>query len=275
MVSNNREQLLFHAVTFDNNRSTAAVSSPLSRTSASEPLLGHYHDEESNDEDYANDFNIIRQKTSPSGTLSTCSQGNNPDDAIIFRRLKLATLAIGMMVGIVIQFSTLGVNFLVMNQWGGGVDDDVLSSKSSLQQKQQVALIFSLVWSIITSAVAIFILACLRKLVQKSYFSTLEKKTPDAILEEMMLQLECRFVVGALIGVCTAWSITDALMGMSKQIILSLVILAFALAWCRIIMSFLAVSSNDPPSSSRYPACHRRTTTRSILTPTTSEIPIV
>jgi hypothetical protein len=48
--------------------------------------------------------------------------------------------------------------------------------------------------------------------------------------------MECRFVVGALVGVCMAWAATDVVLGMSGQIVYSLGTLAVALAWCKFMM---------------------------------------
>lgn len=146
-------------------------------------------------------------------------------DDVIFSRFKLSVLLMGVLVGFFIQFSTLGANFLVINIWG----EDILN------KSRNDIVYFSLLWSFFTSAMAIIILAFLRNIVSIAYLSVLKRS--QELVEEMVLQLECRFVVGALIGVCTAWTITDALMGLQAQIFYSAVTLAIALVWCRIMMS--------------------------------------
>ena len=108
------------------------------------------------------------------------------------------------MVGFFIQFSTLGANFLVIQIWG----EDILN------KSRNDIVCFSLLWSFFTSAMAIIILAFLRNIVSIAYLSVFQRS--QQLVEEMVLNLECRFVVGALIGVCTAWTITDALMGMLR-----------------------------------------------------------
>jgi hypothetical protein len=55
-------------------------------------------------------------------------------------------------------------------------------------------------------------------------------------VQEMVLHMECRFVVGALVGVCMAWTMTDLLLGMKAQILYSLLTLLIALFWCRVMM---------------------------------------
>jgi hypothetical protein len=156
-------------------------------------------------------------------------------DDILLARFKLSALLMGVLVGFFIQFSTLGANFLVINIWG----EDILN------KSRNDIVCFSLIWSFFTSAMAILVLAFLRNIVSIAYVSVMQKS--QAMVEEMVLHLECRFVVGALIGVCTAWTITDALMGMQAQIVYSMATLGVALMWCRIMMS--CVGNNSRVSS--------------------------
>lgn len=154
-----------------------------------------------------------------------------------FSRFKFSALILGLLVGFFIQFSTLGANFLVITLWG---EDVVTKSKTDI-------VVFSLLWSFFTSAMAIVILGFLRNLVTITY-SAVGGRSAD-LLEEMVLHMECRFVVGALVGVCLAWTMTDVLLGMRAQIVYSLVTLVVALCWCRIMMMCFATESR--PSSSR------------------------
>lgn len=142
----------------------------------------------------------------------------------LFHRFQRSSLFLGLLVGLFIQASTLGANYLVVSVWG----EEVVNTT-----KQDV-IYFSLVWSLFTSALAIVILAFLRNLVQACYQSDDEER--NDLLDDMILQMECRFVVGALIGVCSAWALTDLVLGMSMQIVYSVVTLVVALSWCRIMM---------------------------------------
>ena len=47
-------------------------------------------------------------------------------------------------------------------------------------------------------------------------------------------------MVGALIGVCMAWALTDMILGLSVQIVYSFVTLFVALGWCRLMMCCFA-----------------------------------
>jgi len=132
--------------------------------------------------------------------------------------VKLSSLLLGVLVGFFIQFSTLGANYLVISIWG---EDVMNTSKSEI-------VVFSLLWSFFTSSMAIVILAFLRNLLSASFYG------PD--LDIVVLHMECRFVVGALVGVCSAWAATDYVLGMSQQIVYSVVTLVVALLWCRVMM---------------------------------------
>ena len=78
----------------------------------------------------------------------------------------------------------------------------------------------------------------LRNLVQATYMTDDEEENDR--VDDMLLHMECRFVVGALVGVCGAWAITDAMMGLSVQIVYSVFTLIAALAWCQVMMWFFA-----------------------------------
>jgi hypothetical protein len=156
-----------------------------------------------------------------------------------FSRFKFSSLVLGLLVGFFIQFSTLGANFLVITIWGTAV----------VTKSQTDIVVFSLMWSIFTSSMAIVILGFLRNLVTITY-SAVAGRSKD-LLEEMVLHMECRFVVGALYGICFAWTLTDILLGMRAQIVYSLVTLVVALFWCKIMMMCF---TEDKPSSRRSTA---------------------
>ena len=147
--------------------------------------------------------------------------------------IKISSLCLGLLVGFFIQFSTLGANYLVISLWG----DDVLNTS-----KREI-IVISLLWSFFTSSMAIVILAFLRNMVVASY--------RGADLDHVVLHVECRFVVGALVGVCSAWAVTDYLLGMAQQIIYSVATLAVSLAWCRFMLWMFTpvVADNNEESS--------------------------
>jgi hypothetical protein len=145
-----------------------------------------------------------------------------------FSRFHNCSLALGLLVGVFIQLSTLGANYLIISLWG----EEFVAKVS-----QRDIVVFSLAWSLITSTMAMIVLAVVR-----NTFSAVYKGEQ---FDDIILHLECRFVVGALIGVCTAWAATDAALGMTEQVVYSFATLAVALGWCRFMMWFFA-SSKQP-----------------------------
>lgn len=151
-------------------------------------------------------------------------------------RFKMSSLCLGLLVGFFIQASTLGANYLVVTISG---EDVMTTSKKDI-------VLFSLLWSLFTSGLAIVILAFLRNLVRATYETDNEEQNDQ--LDDMILHMECRFVVGALIGVCSAWALTDLILGLSIQIVYSFVTLGAALAWCKLMMwCFSYPEDNDEP----------------------------
>ena len=146
-----------------------------------------------------------------------------------FQQFKNSSLYLGLLVGFFIQASTLGANYLVISVSG---EDAMTTSKHNI-------VLFSLFWSLFTSSLAIIILAFLRNLVRATYETDEDNNEDDSRndqLDDMILHMECRFVVGALVGVCMAWALTDMILGLSVQIVYSFVTLFVALGWCRLMM---------------------------------------
>ena len=151
----------------------------------------------------------------------------------LFGAFKSHSFIIGLLVGFFVQFSTLGANFLVIALW----ENDLMS-----KSKTEIVTL-SLVWSAFTSLMAILTLGFLRSVVtivfrasMPSASSAASQARTEAILDEVVLHLECRFVVGALVGVCLAWTATDLLLGMNIQIMFSLATLTISLLWCKLMM---------------------------------------
>ena len=147
---------------------------------------------------------------------------NNDDDEQTTQEqhtsFKMSSLFLGLLVGLFIQFSTLGANYLVIAVWG----EDVLNASS----KDIIAI--GAIWSLFTSSIAIVILAFLRNVILASH------RCDD--MDNVLLHVECYFVVGALVGVCSSWAFTDYMLGMPRQIVYSVVTLALSLLWCRFMM---------------------------------------
>ncbi|CAB9516944.1 expressed unknown protein [Seminavis robusta] len=158
------------------------------------------------------------------------TNNRNAPSMPLFASFKNHSLIIGLLVGFFVQFSTLGANFLVIALW----ENDLMT-----RSKTEIILL-SLVWSAFTSFMAILTLGFLRSVITIVFEASLPPShrhhDQNALLEEVILHLECRFVVGALVGVCLAWTVTDILLGMNIQILFSVVTLAISLLWCKLMM---------------------------------------
>lgn len=150
-------------------------------------------------------------------------------DHNLIQKLKNYSAWIGICFGVFVQLSTLGVNFLMIAIWG---EDSVLT------QTQQQAMVFSLSWSLFTSCLALLVLSMLRGLI-KSILDV--NRSDDIDREGLMMTIEVRYVIGALTGVCLAWTCTDLMLGMESLAFYSLGTLVVALLWSKtMIWCFLA-----------------------------------
>ncbi|CAB9502124.1 expressed unknown protein [Seminavis robusta] len=142
----------------------------------------------------------------------------------------LYSLIIGLIIGCFIQFSSLGANFLMTSMYGYNV----------FFMKE--FLVVSLVWCFVTSIMGVCVLLFLRSLVVTSFYATTSVnenfKAKEDFIAGLIQKMEYYFAVGALIGVCMCWTITDIVLGMKAHIVHSLVTLVIALVWCRLVMTF-------------------------------------
>ena len=76
-------------------------------------------------------------------------------DVGMFGDFKWSSTILGFLIGFFIQFSTLGADFLLLT----------LSGEKITARSKQDVIVFSLLWSFFTSAMAIVILAFLRNMV--------------------------------------------------------------------------------------------------------------
>lgn len=147
------------------------------------------------------------------------------------RNFKLCSLAMGLLIGFLVQEATLAANVVILEVWG---DEFAHTSRKQI-------ILFSLAWSFVTSALAIIMLGFLRALLS-AFFRSLPVDSrafhlTEKIHNEMVENLEVLFVIGALVGVSLAWVVTDMFLGMHPQINISLVTLGLALLWCKAVMS--------------------------------------
>ena len=140
------------------------------------------------------------------------------------------SIIVGLIIGCFIQFSSLGANFVMTSMYGYGV----------FYMKE--FLIISLVWCMITSVMGVCVLLFLRSLVVTSFYATTianeSFKSKEDFISGLVQKMEYYFAVGALIGVCMCWTVTDVVLGMNVHVVHSLVTLLVALVWCRLVMTF-------------------------------------
>ena len=161
------------------------------------------------------------------------------------QKVKNGSLLIGMCCGILVQLSTLGANFLLLT---------FCPEETIAKQSDGETLFFSLFWSLLTSSLALVVLALLRRLIKSTLDFTAsgnghecEEKTRER--GSLMMAVEIRFVVGALVGVCFAWTCADFLLGMHSLAMYSLCFLFFAIVWSKAIIWYF--SATDTTKSSR------------------------
>jgi hypothetical protein len=159
---------------------------------------------------------------------------HQPDEKVL-RSLQFSALVLGLLVGFFIQFSTLGANFLFINIYG----EDAVTTKS-----KGVPVLLSLLWSCVTSAMAVGILGLLRNLVTHAYHAI--RRESEEVLADMMLCIEYRFIVGDLVGVCMAWTMTDILLGMHEHILSPFVTLGVSLLFCQVVYKCFALPTERP-----------------------------
>jgi hypothetical protein len=92
----------------------------------------------------------------------------------------------------------------------------------------------------------ILILVFIRNLVTITY--SVVGRRSEELLEDLILQLDFRFGVGALAGVCLAWTITDVILGNRVQVEYPLAMLVVAFFSCKKVMMASATDS-EPPST--------------------------
>ncbi|CAB9519190.1 expressed unknown protein [Seminavis robusta] len=166
-------------------------------------------------------------------TTSTTSS-SSADERLYMPALssfKTCSLVLGLLVGFFIYLSTLGAEFVGVMLWG----------REILNKSNHELILFSLMWNFITTMIAIVILSSMRRLVTIVFMASVSKERQNAedVLCELLSYMEGRFAVGALVGICTSWNVTNVVLGMRPQIIQSCVILAVACLWCRVTLVLL------------------------------------
>jgi hypothetical protein len=168
----------------------------------------------------------------------------------VFSRFKFSYRLLGLLVGFFGNFSTLGGHFLVVIIWG---EDAVIKTKTEI-----IFVIILLCSFLISAAIVFAILGFLRNLVAITY-SAIGGRSKE-LLEEMVSDMECGFVVGALVGLSIGWPMAAILWGTRAQTmpmysLATLLVVAFF--WRKIMIMYCATKIK--PSLSRRSAAEQNT----------------
>lgn len=150
-----------------------------------------------------------------------------PAETPIWRMLhshfRIHGTVLGVLIGFFIQMSSLGASFLLDTFVGSDESGHIQLTPDSL-------LAFSLSWSFVFGTMGVMILLILRRLL-KMVCSDISTKLAD----KLGLMLEFYFAVGCLVGVNLAWVLTDLGLGLQAHVMRSLLTLAAAAVWCRVL----------------------------------------
>ena len=132
--------------------------------------------------------------------------------------------AIGFLIGLFIQGSTLGLNFLVASI--AGEDDPTLETYVNM----------TVLWSVFAASLAVSILFLMRSLMVSAFYSTNDPDSYDIeqkehFMGQLISTIEKMYAVGALGGVGVAWCATDILLDVKSHLVHSLLTFVVATLW--------------------------------------------
>lgn len=143
--------------------------------------------------------------------------------------IKLYSLAMGAVIGLFIQFSSLGANFCLRE----------------LKMYDNI-VVLSLLWSFLTSAMGVVVLLLVRTIFVAFLLSgdnnrtcqqpsRREQNDRNANISKVLLNMECFFAIGSVIGLNLSWSVTDYLLAMDTHYMQSLWTFVATLVWCKVV----------------------------------------
>jgi hypothetical protein len=212
-------------------------------------------------------------------TTESQTDSMSPTTIVSYKRIfQRYSLALGMVVGFFIQFSSLGANFLLTVLYGTALEQqqhvtsvavssinmNTVSTSSShaatmsLSMQPNAIVYFSFGWSFLTSCMGVLILVLLRNLVLLAWSNLDQEQHGDqhqqqqrstrgvntsvpALFNHLLWCMESSFATGALLGVNVAWIVTDTLLGLQVHWMHSILALGVALFWCKSVAFFLGL----------------------------------
>lgn len=173
-------------------------------------------------------------------------------------KIKAIGSILGLMIGLFIQFSSLGINFLLQAVYRDlesssdlpNARDPLMLSSGTHEEVKRIIIRISFLWSFITSFIGIVLLIVIRCMVT-NVFSTFNAErslaSPALTLyqDKIILNLECFFALGATVGLNLSWTFTDYLLGLDSHILQSILTLGLTIFWCKIVMYFLGPKQSN------------------------------
>ena len=144
---------------------------------------------------------------------------------------KFCSIAVGMIIGIFIQASSLGTSLIMTTLYG----KDVYTTNAFV--------VVSLAWCLVAAIMGVVVMLLLRNLVVTAFYAvnssirdaaTLDAK--EAFMLQVISNMEHFFAVGSLVGVGVAWLVTDFLLKMEGHACHSVVTVGLALVWCKYVV---------------------------------------
>ena len=147
--------------------------------------------------------------------------------------VQCTSLFLGALIGIFIQYSSLGANFLIQHL------------HSSSETELDASIKFSLAWSVFTSGMGIAILFLIRGLLilLSGHHNDMVHNSDNASrihihndCHNNLMTVECFFATGAVLGLNLAWTATDLMLGLGSHVTSSVLTLVGTLVWCKLVL---------------------------------------
>lgn len=159
--------------------------------------------------------------------------GQQPSSYYI-NRLTSSTLRLGLVLGVLLAMSESGASYIIGFIWG----------EVALTSWITDLYVITFLWVVFASFFAV-IVGLIRSLLEASYESgRINFKEShfsfdfSESLDDLTFRLECRLVVGVVIGLCTTWIIVDVAAGRQSQIVWSTGTLLAAVFWLQVMLLF-------------------------------------
>lgn len=174
------------------------------------------------------DDDLATLSTRRSDDEASSDDGSVLDEEILedcLQKARSGSSVIGFVIGLFIQASTLGLNFLLASITEEEDDPTI-----------QTYVNMTIAWSIFSASLAVGILFLMRSLMVSAFYSTndpdscgIEQK--EQFMAQLISTIEKLYAVGALGGVGIAWCVTDIILDVKSHLFHSLITFFVATLW--------------------------------------------